>query len=89
MQSNITILVIAILGGMGRSWGAFVGAVIFVLLENYSSEIVARDRFNLVIGSTFLFVVLVAPNGVAGLVANIGSKRFRGFLKSFQKRFRA
>jgi len=63
----INILVIAILGGLGRPIGPFIGALIFVLLDNFAIDLIARERFNLVIGGAFLAVVLFSPDGVLGL----------------------
>jgi branched-chain amino acid transport system permease protein len=63
----INILVIAILGGLRRPIGPFIGALIFVLLDNFAIDLIDRDRFNLVIGGAFLAVVLFSPDGVLGL----------------------
>jgi branched-chain amino acid transport system permease protein len=63
----INILVIAVLGGMNRPIGAFVGALVFVLLQNFAIDLVSRERFNLVIGGVFLAIVLFSPNGLVGI----------------------
>lgn len=63
----INILVIAVLGGMSRPIGAFVGAIVFVLLQNFAIDLVDRERFNLVIGGVFLAIVLFSPNGLVGI----------------------
>ena len=63
----INILIIAVLGGMKRPIGAFVGAIVFVLLQNFAIDLVDRERFNLVIGGVFLAVVLFSPDGLLGL----------------------
>lgn len=63
----INILVIAILGGLRRPIGPFVGALLFVLLDNFAIDLIDRERFNLVIGGAFLAVVLFSPDGVLGL----------------------
>lgn len=63
----INVLVIAILGGLRRPSGAFIGALIFVLLDNFAIDLIDRERFNLVIGGAFLAVVLFSPDGVLGL----------------------
>src|SRR5207237_10192856 len=54
----INILVIAVLGGMRHPVGAFIGAIVFVLLQNFAIDLVDRERFNLVIGGVFLAIVL-------------------------------
>jgi branched-chain amino acid transport system permease protein len=63
----INILIIAVLGGMRRPIGAFIGAIVFVLLQNFAIDLVDRERFNLVIGGVFLAVVLFSPDGLLGL----------------------
>jgi branched-chain amino acid transport system permease protein len=63
----INILVIAILGGLRRPIGPFIGALFFVLLDNFAIDLIDRERFNLVIGIAFLAVVLFSPDGVLGL----------------------
>ncbi len=63
----INVLIVAVLGGMGHPIGAFVGAVVFVLLQNFAIDLVDRERFNLVIGGVFLAVVLFSPDGLVGI----------------------
>ncbi len=63
----INILIIAVLGGMRHPIGAFIGAIVFVLLQNFAIDLVDRERFNLVIGGVFLAIVLFSPDGLLGL----------------------
>ena len=63
----INILVIAVLGGMKHPLGAFIGAITFVLLQNFAIDLVDRQRFNLVIGGVFLLIVFFSPDGLLGL----------------------
>ncbi|MBS0447382.1 MAG: branched-chain amino acid ABC transporter permease [Proteobacteria bacterium] len=65
----INILIIAVLGGMRHPIGAFIGAIAFVLLQNFAIDLVDRERFNLVIGGVFLAIVLFSPDGLLGLWA--------------------
>jgi branched-chain amino acid transport system permease protein len=81
----INILVIAVLGGMNRPIGAFVGAIVFVLLQNFAIDLVSRERFNLVIGGVFLAIVLFSPDGLLGLWAKLRSSLGRTQI-SHQKR---
>lgn len=64
---SIDILIIAVVGGLGHPIGAFVGAVLYVLLENFAIDLIARERFNLLIGAVFLAIVLFSPDGILGL----------------------
>ena len=70
----INILIIAVLGGMNRPIGAFVGAIVFVLLQNFAIDLVSRERFNLVIGGVFLAIVLFSPNGLVGIWAHLRAR---------------
>jgi branched-chain amino acid transport system permease protein len=70
----INILVIAVMGGMRHPIGAFVGAIVFVLLQNFAIDLVDRERFNLVIGGVFLLIVLFSPDGLLGLWAKLRSR---------------
>lgn len=63
----INILVVAVLGGMRHPIGAFLGAIVFVLLQTFAIDVIDRERFNLVIGVVFLAIVLFSPDGLLGL----------------------
>ena len=62
----INILIIAVLGGMRHPIGPFIGAIVFVLLQNFAVDLVDRERFNLFIGGIFLIIVLFSPDGLLG-----------------------
>jgi branched-chain amino acid transport system permease protein len=70
----INILIIAVLGGMRHPIGAFLGAVVFVLLQTFAIDLFDRERFNLVIGGVFLAIVLFSPDGLLGLWAAFKTK---------------
>jgi len=40
---------------------------LFILLENFAIDLIARERFNLLIGAVFLAIVLFSPDGILGL----------------------
>jgi branched-chain amino acid transport system permease protein len=71
MSWLINILVIAVLGGIKQPIGAFLGAIVFVLLQTFAIDLIDRERFNLVIGSVFLAIVLFSPDGLLGLWAKL------------------
>jgi branched-chain amino acid transport system permease protein len=70
----INILVIAVLGGMRHPIGAFLGALVYVLLLTFAIDVIDRERFNLVIGVVFLAIVLFSPDGLLGLWAKLRSR---------------
>jgi branched-chain amino acid transport system permease protein len=72
----IGVLVVAVLGGMKQPIGAFIGSIVYVLLQNFAIDLIPgfRERFNLVIGSVFLLIVLFSPDGLLGLWAKLRSR---------------
>jgi len=66
-EMMLNILIISVMGGMRHPIGAFLGAIVFVLVQNFAIDIIARERFNLVIGIAFLSIVLFSPDGLLGL----------------------
>ncbi len=70
----INILVIAVLGGLRHPIGPFLGAIVFVLLQNFAIDLFDRERFNLVIGAMFLAIVLFSPDGLLGLWARLRAR---------------
>jgi branched-chain amino acid transport system permease protein len=68
----LDVLVIAVVGGLFRLEGAWLGAVVFVLLENYTRDW-TNQRFNTLIGVVFLVVVLLSPGGLIGIIERINT----------------
>jgi branched-chain amino acid transport system permease protein len=68
LSATIDVLVIAVIGGLYRLEGAWLGALVFVLLNNYAQDVgFIGDRFHTLIGVVFLVIVLVSPDGLLGL----------------------
>jgi branched-chain amino acid transport system permease protein len=66
--NTINVLIIAVIGGLSRVEGAWIGALVFVILNNYVQQIgFVSSRFETVIGLIFLLIVLVSPDGLMGL----------------------
>ena len=63
----LNVLIVAVIGGMRHPIGPFVGALVFILLQNFAIDLIDRERFNLVIGGAFLLILLVSPDGLLGL----------------------
>lgn len=63
-QSGV-LMVMVILGGVGHLWGGVIGAVAFLLLEEFLSHYTQHWQFAL--GAILLAVVLAAPNGLTSL----------------------
>jgi branched-chain amino acid transport system permease protein len=72
IPSAIDVLVVAVVGGLRRPLGPFIGAFIYVLLQVFSPDFLgffgfSAERFKLIIGLGFLAIVLFSPDGVLGL----------------------
>jgi branched-chain amino acid transport system permease protein len=67
-HSTISILIMAVIGGLGHPIGAFIGALIFTIVDTFAADLYDRDRFNTLIGAVFLVIVVASPDGVTGLL---------------------
>jgi branched-chain amino acid transport system permease protein len=89
-------MMMVILGGVGRFWGGMVGAFSFLLLETWMEDLIqwlgvgaSRIQFDLFgneitlsgqfgwqlpVGIVLLVIVLIAPQGITGLIAGIWEK---------------
>ena len=86
LGQTIDVLVIAVIGGLYRLEGAWIGALFFALLDNYSREwtpsignVLGPERFNTLIGIVFLVIILISPGGLVG-IWDRGKERFAGVL---------
>lgn len=82
LAATIDLLVVAVIGGLYRLPGAWLGAFVFAVIDFYSREIgFVGLRFNTVIGSVFLLIVLVSPGGLMGMwdsAWSLAARRRRG-----------
>jgi branched-chain amino acid transport system permease protein len=73
--SSAEALLGVIAGGSGTLGGPVVGATLVLLLKNYASAYL--DRWNMLLGLVFLFIVLVMPTGIVPGVGKLVA-RLRG-----------
>jgi branched-chain amino acid transport system permease protein len=73
--SSAEALLGVIAGGSGTLGGPVVGATLVLLLKNYASAYL--DRWNMLLGLVFLFIVLVMPTGIVPGVSKLVA-RVRG-----------
>jgi len=59
-------VIMAVMGGMRRFWGPLLGAVIFVVLQDYISSVTVN--WMSFIGALIVLIVLFFPRGVLGLL---------------------
>jgi len=74
LGATINVLIMSVVGGLGHPIGAFVGSLIFTLLDTFAATIYDRDRFNTLVGLVFLAIVLVSPDGVVGLWGRLSAR---------------
>jgi branched-chain amino acid transport system permease protein len=70
LGATIDLLVVAVIGGLWRVEGAWLGAFAFVVINNYVRDVevpVLGGSFNTVIGLIFLAIVVVSPDGLIGI----------------------
>src|SRR5258705_1286134 len=79
LSSTIDLLVICVIGGLYRLEGAWLGALVFVVINNYIRSVpglghigISEERFHTVIGVIFLVIVLLSPGGLMGIVGKVG-----------------
>jgi branched-chain amino acid transport system permease protein len=76
LPATIDLLIVAVIGGLARIEGAWVGALAFILIGNYIrdswltqllDDLHIGGSFNTIIGLIFLLIVIVSPDGLVGL----------------------
>jgi branched-chain amino acid transport system permease protein len=72
----VDVLIIAVVGGLSRPIGPFVGALVYVLLRTFSLDLLEAvgldgKRFQLLIGLGFLLIVLFSPGGLVGIFERV------------------
>jgi branched-chain amino acid transport system permease protein len=81
LSAVIDLLVIAVIGGLFRLEGAWLGAFLFVVMNNYFPNLtdflnkiplvhylgLTAERFHTLIGAVFLVIILLSPGGLMGI----------------------
>jgi branched-chain amino acid transport system permease protein len=88
ITQTIAVLIIAVIGGLSRLEGAWIGALAYVLIDYYSRQDTPTlglwlnpGRFDTIIGLVFLLIVLVSPDGLVGIWGGLSravSRRLSG-----------
>jgi branched-chain amino acid transport system permease protein len=69
LAQSVEALLMAIVGGIGTLFGAFVGAATIILLQNTVSTY--TERWPTVLGLVFIVVMIFAPEGIVGTIIRI------------------
>jgi branched-chain amino acid transport system permease protein len=75
LEQSVQGLLMAITGGIGTLFGAFVGSATILTLKNVVSSY--TERWQTVLGVTFILIMIFAPQGLIGLVRTLLSRRSR------------
>jgi branched-chain amino acid transport system permease protein len=67
MTATVGILIMAVIGGLSHPRGAFIGALAYVLIQSFAVDLVGASRFNTLVGCVFLMIVMLSPDGLAGM----------------------
>jgi branched-chain amino acid transport system permease protein len=71
VDMTTTVLLMTFVGGTGTFWGPMLGVLVYVILQNYLSDI--TDRWPLFMGLIFVFMVLFIPGGLTQIIRSIKS----------------
>jgi branched-chain amino acid transport system permease protein len=79
ITQTINVLIIAVIGGLSRLEGAWIGAIAFSIIDYYARQDTPSlglwlnpGRFATIIGLVFLIIVLVSPDGLIGIGHKLG-----------------
>src|SRR5215475_12325686 len=72
-DNSAAVMVMLILGGAGRLYGAFAGAIIYMVLQDYLAKM-SPEFWQFGIGVLLVFTVMFARTGLFGIVENIGRR---------------
>jgi len=71
LANSAEMLLMVIAGGPGTLSGPVVGAALVVLLKNVASDYI--DRWVMLLGFVFIFIVMFVPGGIVAGIARLGS----------------
>jgi branched-chain amino acid transport system permease protein len=90
LEAALSLLIMAVIGGLGRIEGAWVGAFAFIVIQAYVHDVhipglgfggtLFGGSFNTLIGIIFLAIVLVSPDGLIGIWTRLFELGRRGVL---------
>jgi branched-chain amino acid transport system permease protein len=77
---TIDLLIVAVIGGIVHLEGAWLGAFVFVVANNYMRDLplassigLTEARFNTVVGLIVLLIMVVSPDGLVGVILRLRS----------------
>jgi branched-chain amino acid transport system permease protein len=89
LPETINLLAMAVIGGLARIEGAWLGAFAFIVIQNYARDLkvpglsfggtLFGGSFNTIIGVIFLVIVLVSPGGLMGIWDRLFTESTKGW----------
>ncbi len=74
VDMTTAVLLMVFVGGTKVYWGPILGAFVYIILQNYLSDITAR--WPLFMGLIFVIMVLYVPGGLSGIITSIWQRFF-------------
>jgi branched-chain amino acid transport system permease protein len=71
--AGAAVLMMVLLGGMGSLWGPFVGAGIFIFMQDYISTM--TEHWEMFVGIVVILLVIFMPKGFVGIVDHLSRLR--------------
>jgi branched-chain amino acid transport system permease protein len=82
---TLDLLIVAVIGGIAHLEGAWLGAFVFVIANNYMRDLpfasaigLTEARFNTVVGLLVLVIMILSPDGLVGVILRIRDKVMGG-----------
>jgi branched-chain amino acid transport system permease protein len=79
---TLVLLIVAVIGGISYFEGAWLGAFVYMIVFTYLRDLplidrigITEARFNTVIGLTVLLIMVLSPEGLAGIVDRLRRSR--------------
>ncbi len=69
VDMTTTVLLMTFVGGTRTFWGPILGSFVYIIIQNYLSDI--TDRWPLFMGLIFIFLVLLVPGGLSQIIGSI------------------
>lgn len=82
IDMTTTVLLMTFIGGASTFGGPILGAVVFIYLQDFLSDI--TDRWPLILGLIFILMVLYAPKGTSGMISMLRKRLFESKEKQDQ-----
>jgi ABC-type branched-subunit amino acid transport system permease subunit len=74
VDMTTAVLLMTFVGGTGTFWGPILGVFVYMILQNYLSDI--TDRWALFMGFIFIFMVLFMPGGLSQAIMDLRQRFF-------------